>query len=185
MTEPVRKFTAAGPKTLSGSRPESLPVHRSGIMPRALTLSVGIAATGALVACTATEGGDDILGYDWQVSAVFDDPELPSALPPEVLPPSIVFGHVSYTGSSSCGEFGGDLDWSGGDTVEFRNLDILREQDCSASAAEFDRRLLEQLTGESTVTVSNGELRVSSTEDAPPGEARRGFAAITAGAGAS
>lgn len=146
----------------------------------------GAAALGIVAAgCTATEDGDDVLGYDWQVSAVYDDPSLPHALPPEVVPPSIVFGHVSYTGSSSCGEFGGNLNWLNGDTVEFSDLEILREQDCSSSAAEFERRLMEQLEGEVTISVTNGELRVSTVEEAPPGEAQPGFAAVTVGAGAS
>lgn len=150
-------------------------------------LAISGAATLGFVAvgCTSTENGDDVLGYDWQVSAVYDDPSLPHDLPPEVIPPSIVFGHVSYTGSSSCGEFGGNLNWHDADTAEFSDLEILREQDCSSSAAEFDRRLMAQLQGKVTMTVSNRELRVSAVEEAPPGEAQPGFAAVTVGAGAS
>lgn len=146
----------------------------------ALAIAVAGATAAAMAGCSV--GADErVVGKQWQVTEIYDDPELPHAVPEGVVPPMITIGGRSYTLDTGCGSYQGDLKWRDEGIVNISEPDKVRRLDCDARAETIDERFRSQLTGEFLVDEPGRELRMTAIDDHPIGEAAPGWAAITRG----
>lgn len=128
---------------------------------RALILA-SVAAVLPLVGCQA-DTATDVVGKQWQVTAIYDDPALPHLQPPEEPPVVIALGHSSYTVLSACGAAAGELSWQG-EEVEFGAPAPTQESTCSAPAQVFEQRFREILPGAFSYHLDENGLRLSRGE---------------------
>ncbi|APT91343.1 hypothetical protein CSPHI_10425 [Corynebacterium sphenisci DSM 44792] len=146
------------------------------------------AALGALALAAAGCAGADpepaARGTAWQVTGVFDDPGLPTGPAEPAGAPVLVLGASSYTGSSPCGEFSGELDWPSDSLVRIRpprvDATAPAATPCTDAIRVYDRRLRTVLPGTHEVRVRGGELRATAVpaDDADDPAAGAGFAAV-------
>ncbi|WP_448852798.1 hypothetical protein [Corynebacterium sp. 335C] len=169
----ARRAAAPGPRRAAGMR--------GGRARRLAAAALACAAVAGAAACSSAD--PRVVDRTWQVTGVFDDPALPQAPVEGEIPPTLVFGGTSYTGSSACGEFRGDVDWVGDGVARVGAPEWLRTRDCSANASEYDRRLFGVLPGEQRLAADGDSLRASLVAEHPPGTAARGFAAVQIAAG--
>lgn len=152
----------------------------TGTIRRSLAITVTIAAVAAVAGCSV--GADErVVGKQWQVTGIYDDPALPHAVPADVMPPMITIGGRSYTLDTGCGSYQGDLTWRDRAIVEISEPDKVRRLDCDARAETIDERFRGQLVGEFLVGDPGRDLRMTAIGDHPIGEAAPGWAAITRG----
>ncbi|MBV7295887.1 hypothetical protein KRX51_08195 [Corynebacterium sp. TAE3-ERU12] len=129
-----------------------------------------------LVGCSSTS--DLLADTSWQITHVYDDPGLPTAPAKPTAPPTLVLGRTSYTGSSQCGQWRGELTWVDDTTADFEKPDILRTTDCTDDERVFDQRLRRQVRGPLRLEVKDDALRGYVIGKTPAGQAPGGFAAV-------
>lgn len=146
-------------------------------LPRA-SLALALAPMIALAGCSA--GADErVVGKQWQVTGIFDDPALPASVPEGVVPPLITFGGRSYTLETGCGSYQGKLKWRDEGIVSVGDAERTREMECDAPAATIDERFRAAVAGEFMVGDPRRDLRMTAIGDHSAGEAAPGWAAIT------
>lgn len=76
--------------------------------------AVAVVAAASMTA-TACQGkpAAEIVGKQWQITAIFDDPNLPHGVPDGTQAPTITLGQTTYTFADSCGNGSGSLQWKG------------------------------------------------------------------------
>ena len=150
-------------------------------MRRSLRALVGISACiGAscgLVAC-GTAASEDVANKQWQVTAVFDSPELPPNAPDGQISPMIVFGAKDYSVNSPCGTVQGSLEWND-NFVTVGVPEVLRTMPCDASAQTFYNRYLKVLSGDFAFTQGENGLRLTQSRKADDSEATESAANST------
>lgn len=125
----------------------------------------------SLAACSTTVQ-EDISQKQWQITAVYDVPDLPPNAPEAQLPPTIVFGAEDYTVNSACGTAQGTLQWhndtqsSTGNvegittgTISVKRSESVRAVECAAAAQTFYDRFLTVLDGDFEVHLDDNGLR--------------------------
>nr|WP_120491778.1 META domain-containing protein [Corynebacterium lactis] len=134
----------------------------------------------AVTACSATPGAAGIVGKQWQVTALYDDPALPSGAPENQVPPTITLGQSSYTITTACGNAEGDLEWLDG-SVKLGDVATTRTADCDPSAQTFASRFEALAPGSFIYKVDANGLRLSEITDTGSPDANRGWTAVSVG----
>lgn len=145
------------------------------------TVAVVASASLTVTACQAKPAAE-IVGKQWQVTAVFDDPALPHAVPDGVMAPTITLGQTTYTLADACGNESGSLKWKG-EAVELDAPEQTRDVDCSVQAQTFSKRFREIVVGEFRYTQDANGLRMrelqESDQDSKEYIENRGWTAVT------
>lgn len=149
-------------------------------MRRLLSGLIAIMLGGGLVACGMTPQ-EDIANKQWQVTAVFDSPDLPSNAPEGQIAPTIALGAKNYTVNSACGTAQGTLNWSD-NSVTIDAPETLRTTPCNPAAQTFHDRYLKALSGDFTFTLNVNGLRFSQSSGTEREQTaqQRGWTAVLA-----
>lgn len=139
-----------------------------------------VAAVSMTATACQTKPAAEIVGKQWQITAIFDDPNLPHGVPDGTQAPTITLGQTTYTFADSCGNGSGSLQWKG-EAVEFGTPEQTRSLDCSDQAQTYSERFHKIVAGEFVYTQDNNGLRMREMKDTKPGEDRRGWTATTSG----
>lgn len=139
-----------------------------------------VASASLMVTACQEKPAAEIVGKQWQVTAIYDDPELPHAVPDGVAAPTITLGQTTYTLADACGNESGALKWKG-EAVELEAPEQDRTTDCSAQAQTYAKRFREIIVGEFTYTQDANGLRMREITDSNKYAENRGWTAVTSG----
>lgn len=146
------------------------------------TVAIAASATLTVTACQAKPAAE-IVGKQWQVTAIYDDAALPHDVPEGVDAPTITLGQITYTLADACGNESGALKWKG-EAVELEAPEQDRATDCSVQAQTYAKRFREIIVGEFTYTRDDNGLRmreITAPEKASEYDENRGWTAVTSG----
>lgn len=147
---------------------------------KAIAAVAAVATASMMVTACQAKPGAEVVGKQWQITAIFDDPDLPHGVPDNTQAPTITLGQTTYTYADSCGNGSGTLQWKG-EAIELSAPEQTRSMDCSDQAKTYSERFQKLLAGEFAYSQDSNGLRLREMKDAKPGEDRRGWTATTSG----
>lgn len=143
-----------------------------------LAFTAVVASTAVFISSCSAPPASDVVGKQWQVSAVYDDPNLPPAAPEGKVPPTITVGSQSYSASSACEVVQGTVEWRD-EAVVIGEPQTMRTSDCDDQERIFADRFKKALSGEFIFDVGENGLRMKEIGDYAPGTTIPGWAAVT------
>lgn len=152
---------------------------------RAIAAVAAVIAAGCGVTACQAAPAEDIVGKQWQITAVFDDPTLPHAIPSDIEAPRITLGQTTYAFSDACGDETGDVRWID-QSVEIKAPTQTRRADCSPQEKTYGQRFRDIMAGQSVYSEDDNGLRLRELRQTDGNaDQHRGFTAVSVAAGGS
>lgn len=147
-------------------------------MPSARFTTLAFVAIGAtFLGSCSVPAAEGVIGKQWQVAAVYDDPNLPPAAPEGKVPPTISIGGQSYSVTSQCEVVQGSVEWRG-EAVVIGEPQSSRTTECDDQDRTFSDRFKNALSGEFLFEVGENGLRMKKIGEYQPGTTVPGWSAV-------